>query len=92
MRASYPSILVFSWVSSIIHVGWKKPLTKDDLYDLDPDNTCNVVNLKVLRSYTGKINTITSLIHVLKPFMNGQDHSLISISFETTKRIPQKRV
>ena len=51
MRASYPSILVFSWVSSIIHVGWKKPLTKYDLYDLDPDNTCNVVNLKFVKNW-----------------------------------------
>ena len=51
MKASYPSILVFSWVDSIIRVGWKKPLTDDDLYDLDPDNTCEVVNPKFVKNW-----------------------------------------
>ena len=51
MKASYPSILVFSWVDSIIRVGWKKPLTDDDLYDLDPYNTCEVVNPKFVKNW-----------------------------------------
>ena len=51
MKASYPSILVFSWVDKIIRVGWRKPLTDDDLYDLDPSDTCEVVNPKFAKNW-----------------------------------------
>ena len=51
ITASYPSILVFNWVTKIIRVGWKKPLTDDDLYDLEPNDTCKVVNPKFAKNW-----------------------------------------
>ena len=42
---------MFAWVDEIIRVGWRKPLTEDDLYDLEPSNTCNVVNPRFVANW-----------------------------------------
>jgi hypothetical protein len=42
---------VFAWVDAIIRKGWKKPLVEEDLFDLDPRDTCEQVNPKWDRNW-----------------------------------------
>ena len=38
--ASYPNKITFSWITNLLAKGWKRPLTQDDLYDLNPSERC----------------------------------------------------
>ena len=42
--ASFPNRLFFSWVDVMIIKGWKKPLTAEDMYDLNPNDGCRALN------------------------------------------------
>ena len=42
---------MFAWVDEIIRIGWRKPLTEDDLYDLEPSDTCKVVNPRFVANW-----------------------------------------
>ena len=102
MKASYPSILVFSWVDKIIRVGWRKPLTDDDLYDLDPSDTCAVVNPKFVRNWDAQATRraknnpeIRPQLSVLLPlvttyygiFLKGSFFALISALLQQVPKV-----
>ena len=102
MKASYPSILVFSWVDKIIRVGWRKPLTDDDLYDLDPSDTCEVVNPKFAKNWDAQATRraknnpeIRPRLSVLLPlvttyygiFLKGSFFALISALLQQVPKV-----
>lgn len=39
ISASFPSKLIFEWCTPLLWKGWRKPLTRDDLWDIDPKHT-----------------------------------------------------
>ena len=43
MGASFPNRMTFSWLNTMLAKGWKRPLTKEDLYQLSPTEQSNVV-------------------------------------------------
>ena len=40
LAASFPNKVTFSWITNLLAKGWKRPLTHDDLYDLNPSERC----------------------------------------------------
>ena len=58
----------FAFTKTGVQVRIKQDIV-DDVRALTKEiGSANLVNYKVLRSFCGKVNTITSLVHVLKPF------------------------
>ena len=43
LSASFPSDLAFSWFTSFAWMGFKRSLTKEDLWDLPPDLTSRII-------------------------------------------------
>lgn len=39
LKASFLSQLIFQWFDSTTWVGWRKPLTEQDIYDINPNDT-----------------------------------------------------
>lgn len=39
LQASFLNRLFFFWGGSIVWLGWRRPLTLDDLWDVEPENT-----------------------------------------------------
>lgn len=39
LRASFLSQLIFQWFDKTTWVGWRKPLTEQDIYDINPNDT-----------------------------------------------------
>ncbi|XP_037803863.1 canalicular multispecific organic anion transporter 2-like [Penaeus monodon] len=43
LQASLPSRLFFWWTLPLVWRGWRRPLTLDDLWDIEPHNSCSTL-------------------------------------------------
>ncbi|XP_054161203.1 multidrug resistance-associated protein 1-like isoform X2 [Oppia nitens] len=50
-RASYPSLLTFSWVDRLLWTGWRKPLTLANLWPLRSDDSVDTLMANFRRYY-----------------------------------------
>ncbi|GAV06013.1 hypothetical protein RvY_16055 [Ramazzottius varieornatus] len=48
--ASFPSELIFSWLSGLVYKGWKKPLDEDDLWSTLPEDRTKL-NVEILEKH-----------------------------------------
>ena len=55
LAASYPSFLTFSWFDPMIRLGWSRPLTRQDLYDIKPSERTSVVFPKWFRNWSARL-------------------------------------
>lgn len=51
VTAGWFSILTFSWITSLLALGYARPLEASDLYRLQDDRSAAVIAQKIVRSY-----------------------------------------
>ena len=54
--ASFPNKITFSWISGLLTTGWRRPLTSDDLYDLNSSERCANVSERWKKNWEKQAN------------------------------------
>ncbi|KAI3644541.1 hypothetical protein MP228_010705 [Amoeboaphelidium protococcarum] len=55
-RATFLSKITFSWLNGIMTLGYKKPLTDDDLWDLNSEDQAQVLNAKFQEKWNSQLS------------------------------------
>ena len=71
ISASFPNKMTFSWISGLLITGWKRPLTSEDLYDLNATERCANVSEKWMKNWNKLANKRYSRkpVNVLLPML-----------------------
>ncbi|KAE8621831.1 hypothetical protein XENTR_v10004987 [Xenopus tropicalis] len=83
-NASLLSRLTYSWYSRIITLGYKKPLEREDLFELnDNDSSYTVIPIfeKNWRNEVARQGTVSKNVSLLRALWNTFKYSLIQVAF-----------